>query len=181
VHGGHIVAEGPLKNILKEPASLTGRYLEGELMVPIPATRRPPGDRFLSVQGAAQFNLKNIDVKIPLGCFVGITGVSGSGKSTFVHEILYKALAQKLYRSKEPPGKYRAMTGVEELDKVIVVDQSPIGRTPRSNPATYTGAYSVVRDLFSQLPEARRRGYKPGRFRLTSRAGVAKTAKAMEP
>src|SRR4029079_9065227 len=137
VHGGHIVAEGPLKTILKEPKSLTGRYLTGELTVPIPGTRREPGDRFLIIEGASQFNLKNVDVKIPLGCFVGITGVSGSGKSTFVHEILYKALAQKLYKSKEPPGKFRAITGTDQLDKVIVVDQSPIGRTPRSNPATY--------------------------------------------
>ena len=127
--------------------------------------------RFLEIQGAAQFNLKDIDVKIPLGCFVGVTGVSGSGKSTFVHEILYKALAQKLYRSKESPGKYRSMTGADQLDKVIVVDQSPIGRTPRSNPATYTGAYSQIRDLFSQLPEARRRGYKPGRFSFNVKGG----------
>lgn len=171
VHGGHIVAEGPLKNILNEPKSLTGRYLKGELTVPIPASRRQPGERFLTIEGAAQFNLKNIDIKIPLGCFVGITGVSGSGKSTFVHEILYKALAQKLYRSKEPPGKFRSMTGADQLDKVIVVDQSPIGRTPRSNPATYTGAYGVIRDLFSQLPEAKRRGYKPGRFSFNVRGG----------
>src|SRR5205823_7396883 len=121
--------------------------------------RRPPQERFLEVQGASQFNLKDIDVKIPLGCFVGITGVSGSGKSTFVHEILYKALAQKLYQSKDPPGKFRSIKGIDELDKVIVVDQSPIGRTPRSNPATYTGAYGAIRDLFSQLPDAKRRGY----------------------
>jgi excinuclease ABC subunit A len=171
VHGGQIVGEGPLKSILKEPKSLTGRYLNGELMVPVPTQRRQPTDRAIEVFGASQFNLKGINVRIPLGCFVGITGVSGSGKSTFVHEILFKALAQKLYRSKEQPGKFRSITGVEELDKVIVVDQSPIGRTPRSNPATYTGAYSVVRDLFSQLPEAKRRGYKPGRFSFNVKGG----------
>ncbi len=209
VHGGEVVAEGTFKDILNNPKSLTGRYLKGELMVPVPETRRVPpppsghplpegrgptageseqrgrpspfrekvaegrmrDSRWLEVLGAAQFNLKNIDIKIPLGCFVGITGVSGSGKSTFVHEILYKALAQKLYQSKEPPGKFRVMKGVEELDKVIVVDQSPIGRTPRSNPATYTGAYATIRDLFSQLPEAKRRGYKPGRFSFNVKGG----------
>jgi len=193
VHGGEVVAEGSLKDILNAPRSLTGRYLKGEMMVPVPTTRRSPhphplpsgrgegeptegqarvrGGRWLEILGASQFNLKNIDVKIPLGCFVGITGVSGSGKSTFVHEILYKALAQRLYQAKDPPGKFRSIKGVEELDKVIVVDQSPIGRTPRSNPATYTGAYSTIRDLFSQLPEARRRGYKPGRFSFNVKGG----------
>jgi excinuclease ABC subunit A len=171
VHGGHIVAEGPLKDILKEPKSLTGKYLKGELVVPVPPFRRPPQERFLDIQGASQFNLKDIDVKIPLGCFVGITGVSGSGKSTFVHEILYKALAQKLYQAKDPPGKFRSFKGIEELDKVIVVDQSPIGRTPRSNPATYTGAYGHIRDLFAQLPEAKRRGYQPGRFSFNVKGG----------
>ena len=141
-------------------------------MVPVPIkTRRPAGERFLEVTGASQFNLKNIDIKIPLGCFVAITGVSGSGKSTFVHEILHKALAQKLYKSKDAPGKYKAIHGIEHLDKVIVVDQSPIGRTPRSNPATYTGAYAVIRDLFSQLPESKRRGYKPGRFSFNVKGG----------
>ncbi|MFA5975980.1 MAG: excinuclease ABC subunit UvrA [Elusimicrobiota bacterium] len=171
VHGGHIVAEGSLAKILAEPRSLTGQYLKGQLQVPVPPTRRAPQGRFLEISGAAQFNLKNIDVKIPLGCFVGITGVSGSGKSTFVHEILYKALAQRLYHSKEPPGKFRSLKGSDALDKVIVVDQSPIGRTPRSNPATYTGAYSSIRDLFSMLPEAKRRGYKPGRFSFNVKGG----------
>jgi excinuclease ABC subunit A len=205
VHGGHIVAEGPLKAILSEPKSLTGRYLKGEVMVPVPTTRRSPHppfrhplpegrghttrpspfrekvaqreaagpdeEMFLTVIGASQFNLKNINVRIPLGCFVAITGVSGSGKSTFVHEILFKALAQKLYQSKDPPGKFKSIKGLEHLDKVIVVDQSPIGRTPRSNPATYTGSYAIIRDLFSQLPEANRRGYKPGRFSFNVKGG----------
>jgi excinuclease ABC subunit A len=171
VHGGMVMAEGPPKAIMAEPKSLTGQYLKGHRMVPVPEKRRAPDGRFLEVLGANQFNLKNIDVRIPLGCFVGITGVSGSGKSTFVHEILYKALAQKLYQSKEIPGKFKALKGADELDKVIVVDQSPIGRTPRSNPATYTGAYATIRDLFSQLPEAKRRGYKPGRFSFNVKGG----------
>jgi excinuclease ABC subunit A len=171
VHGGEIVAQGRLKEILAEPRSLTGQYLLGKLQVPIPEARRDSDGRFLEVLGAAQFNLKSIHVKIPLGCFVAMTGVSGSGKSTFVHEILFKALAQRLYQSKELPGKFRGIRGADELDKVIVVDQSPIGRTPRSNPATYTGAYSVIRELFSQLPEARRRGYKPGRFSFNVKGG----------
>lgn len=171
VHGGSIVAEGTPQDILANPKSLTGRYLKGEEMVPVPIRRRPMGERFLEVTGASQFNLKTIDIKIPLGCFVAITGVSGSGKSTFVHEILYKALAQKLYQSKEPPGKFKSIQGIEYLDKVIVVDQSPIGRTPRSNPATYTGAYGVIRDLYSQLPEAKRRGYQPGRFSFNVKGG----------
>jgi excinuclease ABC subunit A len=141
---------------------------EGE---PTEGQARVRGGRFLEVLGASQFNLKNINVRIPLGCFVAITGVSGSGKSTFVHEILYKALAQKLYQSKDPPGKFKSIKGLERLDKVIVVDQSPIGRTPRSNPATYTGSYVVIRDLFSQLPEAKRRGYKPGRFSFNVKGG----------
>jgi excinuclease ABC subunit A len=171
VHGGHVVAQGTLKDIMGSAKSLTGQYLTGKLEVPVPTTRRTPRDRWLEVHGAAQFNLKNIDIKIPLGCFVAITGVSGSGKSTFVHEILHKALAQKLYQSKEKPGKYKTIKGVEHLDKVIVVDQAPIGRTPRSNPATYTGAYGIIRDLFSQLPEAKRRGYKPGRFSFNVKGG----------
>jgi excinuclease ABC subunit A len=156
---------------LASPQSLTGQYLNGKLQVPVPETRRTPRDRWLEVMGAAQFNLKQIDVRIPLGCFVAITGVSGSGKSTFVHEILHKALAQKLYDAKDAPGKFKSLKGVDLLDKVIVVDQAPIGRTPRSNPATYTGAYGVIRDLFSQLPEARRRGYKPGRFSFNVKGG----------
>jgi excinuclease ABC subunit A len=171
VHGGQIMAEGTVADIMAQSKSLTAQYLNGVKMVPIPPARRVPRERWLEVLGAAQFNLKNIDVKIPLGCFVAITGVSGSGKSTFVHEILHKALAQELYQSKDAPGKFKSIKGLEELDKVIVVDQSPIGRTPRSNPATYTGAYAVIRELFAQLPEAKRRGYQPGRFSFNVKGG----------
>ncbi len=170
VHGGEIVAEGTPAEVMKNPASLTGRYLKGEVMVPVPSTRRA-SKRFLEILGAGQFNLKDIHVKIPLGTFVTITGVSGSGKSTFVHEILFKALARHFYQAKDAPGKYKSMRGMEHLDKMIVMDQSPIGRTPRSNPATYTGAYTHIRDLFAQLPEAKRRGYKPGRFSFNVKGG----------
>jgi len=171
VHGGRVVAEGPVSVILAEPESLTGQYLNGKKMVAVPEIRRPTDQRAIEIIGASQFNLKNIDVRIPLGCFVAITGVSGSGKSTFVHEILYKVLAQKLYHSKEVPGKFKSIKGIEQLDKVIVVDQTPIGRTPRSNPATYTGAFGMIRDLFAQLPESKRRGYKPGRFSFNVKGG----------
>ena len=171
IHGGEIVASGPIEEILKSKTSLTAQYMNGKLKIPVPEKRRQPGDKFIEITGAAQFNLKNIDVKIPLGLNVCITGVSGSGKSTLIHEILYKALAQKLYNSKDQPGKFKTMKGVEHIDKVIIVDQSPIGRTPRSNPATYTGAYGPIRDIFSQLPEAKRRGYQPGRFSFNVKGG----------
>jgi len=171
IHGGRVVASGPLGEILKTENSLTGRYLKKKLKIPLPEKRWEPKGKYLEILGAQQFNLKNIDVKIPLGLFVCITGVSGSGKSTLIYEILYKALAQKLYKAKELPGKYKAIRGIEYIDKIILVDQSPIGRTPRSNPATYTGAFTPIRQLFAQLPEAKRRGYQPGRFSFNVSGG----------
>jgi len=169
-HGGRIMAQGPLDAIIAEPESKTGAYLRGEMTVPrAPETRKPKG--WLKIIGAKQFNLKDITVNVPLGMFVSVTGVSGSGKSTLVHEIIYKALAAKLHGLKETPGKHKTIKGIENLDKVIVVDQSPIGRTPRSNPATYTGLWSPIRELFAMLPQAKARGYKPGRFSFNVKGG----------
>ena len=170
VHGGEIVSEGPLPKFLKSKKSLTAQYLNGEIKIPLPPERRKPKD-FLQIIGASQFNLKNIDAKIPLGVFCCITGVSGSGKSTLVNEILYKALAQRIYNSKDKPGKFEKMVGAEKIDKIIIIDQSPIGRTPRSNPATYTAAFGPIRDLFAMLPESKARGYLPGRFSFNVKSG----------
>lgn len=171
VNGGEVVAQGTLEEIMKVPESLTGQYLSGRREIAVPEARRKPGDRWLEVIGAEEFNLKGIDVAIPLGLFVCITGVSGSGKSTLLEEIIYKGLAQKLHRARSQPGAFQEMRGVEHLDKVIEIDQSPIGRTPRSNPATYTGAFDGIRELFSLTPEARMRGYRPGRFSFNVRGG----------
>ncbi|MFQ5952426.1 MAG: excinuclease ABC subunit UvrA, partial [Candidatus Omnitrophota bacterium] len=171
-HGGELVVAGELDKILKSKKSLTGKYLRGELKIETPEERRERDEnKCLEVVSAAEHNLKDINVRIPLGVFNCVTGVSGSGKSTLVDEILYRALAKKLYRSKEKPGKHKRINGVKNIDKVIVIDQSPIGRTPRSNPATYTGAFDPIRKLFSSLPESRMRGYKPGRFSFNVKGG----------
>ena len=171
-YGGKIVAQGTLSDILKSKRSLTGKYLRGDLSIAIPEhRRRPVKSKCIEIVGAREHNLKNINVKIPLGIFNCITGVSGSGKSTLIDEILYRSLAKKLYRAKSKPGKHKRINGIHHIDKVIVIDQSPIGRTPRSNPATYTGAFDPIRQLFSSLPESRMRGYKPGRFSFNVKGG----------
>ncbi|MBA3288322.1 MAG: excinuclease ABC subunit UvrA, partial [Acidimicrobiia bacterium] len=170
-HGGAVVYSGPVKGITKVKESITGRYLSGRLKIPVPATRRPVGLQQLVVQGAREHNLNDLTVEIPLGNFVVITGVSGSGKSTLVRDILLPVLMQRIYKSKLPAGKHRRVTGVEHLDKVIDMDQSPIGRTPRSNPATYTGVFDSIRKLFASTNEAKVRGYLPGRFSFNVKGG----------
>ncbi|MEM2981840.1 MAG: excinuclease ABC subunit UvrA, partial [Candidatus Bathyarchaeia archaeon] len=170
-HGGYVVATGTPEEIMKNPNSITGKYLSHQLSIPIPPRRRVGNGKYLTVIGASENNLKNIDVRIPLGTFICVTGVSGSGKSTFLNEILYKALAQRIYGSKEKPGAHKAILGVENIDKVIIIDQSPIGRTPRSNPATYIGVFTHIRELFAKLPESKVRGYKPGRFSFNVKGG----------
>jgi len=171
-HGGQVIYTGDIPGLLRCPESLTGRYLKGDRGITVPPRRRPISPKkILAVKGAGEHNLKNIDVSFPLGTFIGITGVSGSGKSTLIDEVLYAGLAQKLTHTTRKPGKHKKIVGAQLIDKVIVVDQSPIGRTPRSNPATYTGVFSYIRDLFSQLPESRLRGYKPGRFSFNVKGG----------
>jgi excinuclease ABC subunit A len=170
-HGGWIVATGTLSDIMKCPESLTGQYLSGARRIPLPAKRRPGSGEEMVIRGARQNNLKNIDVHIPLGKFVCVSGVSGSGKSTLIDEILYRKLSQIFYRSRERPGDCDEITGIEHIDKVINIDQSPIGRTPRSNPATYTGTFTTIRELFATVPEARLRGYGPGRFSFNVKGG----------
>src|SRR5262245_36369065 len=170
-HGGEIVVEGPLKKVLSSKASITGQYLAGKRSIAVPDERRPTGDNWIVVRDAHEHNLQHIDVEFPLGCFVGVTGVSGSGKSTLVSDILHPALMQKVYRSREVPGRHKSIEGVEHIDKVINIDQSPIGRTPRSNPATYTGIFDKVRNLFASTQEAKVRGYLPGRFSFNVKGG----------
>ena len=165
-----MVATGTAKEIMANPDSITGKYLSGEIKIPVPESRRTPTG-WLKVKGAAQNNLKNINVDIPTGVMTCVTGVSGSGKSSLVNEIVYKALAKKLNRAHTIPGKYKSIEGTEQLDKVIAIDQSPIGRTPRSNPATYTGVFDMIRDLFAATQDAKMRGYKKGRFSFNVKGG----------
>ncbi|QGG50075.1 excinuclease ABC subunit UvrA [Lysinibacillus pakistanensis] len=171
VHGGQIVAAGTPQEVMDNEKSLTGQYLSGKKFIPLPIERRKPNGRKLSIKGAKENNLRNVKVDVPLGLFVSVTGVSGSGKSTLINEILYKSLAQKLNRSKVKPGEHKEVTGMEELEKVIDIDQSPIGRTPRSNPATYTGVFDDIRDVFATTNEAKVRGYKKGRFSFNVKGG----------
>jgi excinuclease ABC subunit A len=171
VHGGELVFKGTPQELLQSETSLTGKYLSGKLKIPLPPRRRKSGGKFLTLIGASENNLKDITVKIPLGLLTCVTGVSGSGKSTLILDTLYRALAQKIYHSKERPGKVREIQGLSEIDKVIEIDQSPIGRTPRSNPATYTGLFTPIRDLYAQLPESRARGYPAGRYSFNVKGG----------
>ena len=170
-HGGYVVASGTIDDIMDCPESLTGQYLSGRKKIPFPQERRPGNGLFLTVKGCEENNLKKIDVELPLGRLVCITGVSGSGKSTLIYDILYKRLAQLINRARDLPGKHKEIVGVENIDKVVNIDQSPIGRTPRSNPATYTGAFTPIRELFANLPEAKIRGYAPGRFSFNVKGG----------
>ena len=169
-HGGELVAIGTAEDLMKNERSITGAYLSGRLKIPVPEERRKPSG-WLKVKGASENNLKNIDVEFPLGVMTCVTGVSGSGKSSLVNEILYKRLARDLNRARLIPGKHKSIEGEEQLDKVINIDQSPIGRTPRSNPATYTGVFDMIRDLFAATSDARARGYKKGRFSFNVKGG----------
>ncbi|MDM5330306.1 excinuclease ABC subunit UvrA [Neobacillus sp. CF12] len=171
IHGGQVIAAGTPAEVMADPNSLTGQYLSGKRFIPLPIERRKPDGRYIEIKGAAENNLRNVNVKIPLGMFIAVTGVSGSGKSTLINEILLKTLSQKLNRAKTKPGEHKDILGIENLDKVIDIDQSPIGRTPRSNPATYTGVFDDIRDLFSTTNEAKVRGYKKGRFSFNVKGG----------
>ena len=171
VHGGNVVAAGSVEDITTCAESLTGQYLSGAKKIEVPAQRRPGNGKFLTIRGARENNLKNVEAKIPLGCFNVVTGVSGSGKSSLVNEILYKSLAAQLNGAKTRPGKHRDILGVEELDKIINIDQSPIGRTPRSNPATYTGVFTDIREVFAQTNDAKMRGYNSSRFSFNVKGG----------
>jgi excinuclease ABC subunit A len=171
-HGGLVVARGSIEDVMRASGSLTGRYLSGEMEIPVPPGRRPVSDnRVIRIEGARAHNLRDLDVEIPLGVFVAVTGVSGSGKSTLIEDILHRALARHFYRARVIPGEHGRITGLEHIDRVIDIDQSPIGRTPRSNPATYTGLFTPIRELFAELPEAKIRGYGPGRFSFNVKGG----------
>ena len=171
IHGGEVMATGTPKEIMENPNSLTGQYLSGKKFIPVPLGRREPGERWIQVKGARENNLKNVNLKVPLGLFTCITGVSGSGKSTLINEILHKSLARELHRAKDKPGAFDGLEGIENVDKVIDINQAPIGRTPRSNPATYTGVFDDIRDLFAQTNEAKVRGYQKGRFSFNVKGG----------
>ncbi|NLY71288.1 MAG: excinuclease ABC subunit UvrA, partial [Clostridiales bacterium] len=177
INGGHVVAQGTVDDIKNSKDSITGSYLRGERKIRVPKERRPGNGKSLKILGAAENNLKNIDVEIPLGQFVCVAGVSGSGKSTLINEILYKSLARELYGSGDKPGKHKGILGLDNVDKVINIDQSPIGRTPRSNPATYTGVFTPIRELFAKLPESNMRGYDKGRFSFNVKGGRCEACK----
>jgi excinuclease ABC subunit A len=170
-HGGEVVYSGPVAGIAKAKDSITGRYLTGKASIAVPEKRRSPSGEVITIRGAREHNLQELDVEIPLGCFIAITGVSGSGKSTLIRDILLPAMMQRIYKSKEAPGKHRTVEGIDAIDKVIDMDQSPIGRTPRSNPATYTGVFDSIRKLFAAAPESKVRGYQPGRFSFNVTGG----------
>ncbi|WP_372998885.1 excinuclease ABC subunit UvrA [Lutispora sp.] len=176
-HGGEIVAEGTIKDIMACERSITGQYLSGKKFIPVPTERKKPNGNWITIKGARENNLKNVDVKFPMGVFTCVTGVSGSGKSTLVNEILYKALAHKVYKSRLKPGEHDEILGLENVDKVVDIDQSPIGRTPRSNPATYTGVFDIIREVFASTPEAKMKGYKNGRFSFNVRGGRCEACK----
>ena len=171
VHGGQVMAQGTAEQIKKVKESITGQYLSGKKKIEVPKKRRKTNGKYIEIKGAKENNLKNINVKFPLGVFTCITGVSGSGKSTLINEILYKTIAQKINRSSEKPGKCKEVKGIENIDKIINIDQSPIGRTPRSNPATYTGVFDDIRDIFATTNEAKLRGYNKGRFSFNVQGG----------
>lgn len=179
VFGGEIVAAGTPEQVAKSKKSITGQYLSGKREIPVPLERRVGNGRFIEVTGASEHNLQNITARFPLGKFIAVTGVSGSGKSTLVNSILKKAIAQKLNRNSDKPGKFKKISGIEHIDRLIDIDQSPIGRTPRSNPATYTGVFDDIRDLFAKTNEAKIRGYKKGRFSFNVKGDAARPALGM--